>query len=128
MRRHLRGRRRKMTGKIFINYRRDDSMDIAGRLRDRLALAFGWKNIVVGVDRISGGADPEEDQSNQVAACQAVLTVIGPNWLDAKDGSGQRLLRHPNDSVAIEIVAAVTRSIRIIPVLVDGARLPNESE
>jgi tetratricopeptide (TPR) repeat protein len=117
-----------MAGKVFINYRRDESMDVAGRLRDRLAQAFGWKNLVVGVDRISGGGDLEEDQSNQVAACQAFVTVIGPDWLDAKDESGQRLLRHPQDSVAIEIVAALTRSIRVIPVLVDGARLPNESE
>jgi hypothetical protein len=121
-------RPRKMAGKIFIDYRRDDSMDIAGRLQDRLAQAFGRKNLFVGVDRISGGVDFEVDQSNQVAACQAFLTVIGPNWLEAKDESGQRRLHDPNDSVAIEILAALTRNIHVIPVLVDGAHLPNESE
>ena len=30
-----------MAGKIFINYRRDDSIAAAGRLHDRLAEAFG---------------------------------------------------------------------------------------
>src|SRR5262245_47378333 len=121
-------RPRKKAGQIFINYRRDDSMDMAGRLRDRLSQVFGRKNLLVGVDCISGGIDFEVDQSNQVAACQAFLTVIGPNWLDAKDESGQRLLRHPEDSVAIEIMAALSRNIHIIPVVVDGAHLPNESE
>ena len=30
-----------MAGKIFINYRRDDSIGMAGRLHDRLAQTFG---------------------------------------------------------------------------------------
>src|SRR5215211_3946681 len=126
--RHSWPRRVKMARKIFINYRRDDSRGIAGRLQDRLAQAFGRKNVLVGVDRLSGGVDFEVHQNNQVAACQAFVTVIGPNWLDAKDEAGQRLLHHPEHSVAIEISAALARNIRVVPVLVDGARMPNESE
>jgi hypothetical protein len=34
-----------MACKIFINYRRDDSIAIAGRLHDRLAEAFGRDNL-----------------------------------------------------------------------------------
>jgi hypothetical protein len=30
-----------VAGKIFINYRRDDSIGMAGRLHDRLAQTFG---------------------------------------------------------------------------------------
>src|SRR5215211_1234758 len=126
--RHSWPRRVKMARKIFINYRRDDSRGIAGRLQDRLAQAFGRKNLLVGVDRLSGGVDFEVHQNNQVAACQVFVTVIGPNWLDAKDEAGQRLLHHPEHSVAIEISAALARNIRVVPVLVDGARMPNESE
>src|SRR5215211_3461274 len=126
--RHSWPRRVKMARKIFINYRRDDSRGIAGRLQDRLAQAFGRKNVLVGVDRLSGGVDFEVHQNNQVAACQAFVTVIGPNWLDAKDEAGQRLLHHPEHSFAIEISVALARNIRVVPVLVDGARMPNESE
>ncbi len=56
------------------------------------------------------------------------LTFIGPNWLEAKDEAGQRRLHHPDDFIAIEIAAALARNIRVIPVLVDGARMPELSE
>jgi len=59
-----------------------------------------------------------------VAACDVFLAVIGPNWLDAKDDSGRRRFDNPDDFVTIEIAAALARNIRVIPVLVDGARTP----
>jgi tetratricopeptide (TPR) repeat protein len=68
------------------------------------------------------------DLNSQVAACDVVLVVIGPNWLDAKDESGSRRLDNPDDFVAIEIAAALARDIHVIPVLVDGARMPKASE
>jgi formylglycine-generating enzyme required for sulfatase activity len=61
---------------------------------------------------------------SQVAACDVFLAVIGPNWLDAKDDDGRRRFDNPDDFVAIEIAAALARNIRVIPVLVDGARTP----
>ena len=61
---------------------------------------------------------------SQVAACDVFLAVIGPNWLDAKDGDGRRRFDNPDDFVTIEIAAALARNIRVIPVLVDGARTP----
>ena len=112
-----------MAGKIFINYRRDDSIGMAGRLHDRLAQAFGRENLFVDVV----GVDLKVRLNNQVAACQVFLAVISPNWLDAKDEAGQRRLHHPDDFVAIEIAAALARNIRVIPVLVDGARMPKVS-
>ena len=59
-----------------------------------------------------------------MAACDVFLAVIGPNWLDAKDDSGRRRFDNPDDFVTIEIAAALARNIRVIPVLVDGARTP----
>jgi hypothetical protein len=109
---------------IFINYRREDSIGSAGRLHDRLAQTFGQKNLFMDVDSIPAGVDFVADLNSQVAACDVVLVVIGPNWLDAKDETGQRRLDNPDDFVAIEIAAALARNIRVIPVLVDGARMP----
>jgi hypothetical protein len=37
-----------MLGKIFINYRPEDSIGTAGRLQDRIAQAFGQKNLFHG--------------------------------------------------------------------------------
>jgi hypothetical protein len=61
---------------------------------------------------------------SQVAACDVFLAVIGPNWLNAKDDDGRRRFDNPDDFVTIEIAAALARNIRVIPVLVDGARTP----
>jgi formylglycine-generating enzyme required for sulfatase activity len=113
-----------MAGKIFINYRRDDSISTAGRLHDRLAQAFGRKNLFMDVDHIPAGVDFVDYLPSQVAACDVFLAVIGPNWLDAKDEIGRRRFDNSDDFVAVEIAAALARNIRVIPVLVDGARLP----
>jgi hypothetical protein len=114
-----------MSDKIFINYRREDSIGTAGRLRDRLAEAFGEESLFMDVDNIPAGVDFAADLNNQVTACRVFLAVIGPNWLDAKDESGVRRLDNPDDFVTIEIAAALARGdIRVIPVLVDNARMP----
>src|SRR6476661_7759727 len=114
-----------MSDKIFINYRREDSIGTAGRLRDRLAEAFGEESLFMDVDNIPAGVDFAADLNNQVTACRVLLAVIGPNWLDVKDESGVRRLDNPDDFVTIEIAAALARGdIRVIPVLVDNARMP----
>ena len=117
-----------MAGKIFINYRRDDSIAIAGRLHDRLAEAFGGDNLFMDVDNIPVGINFEEYLNKQVAQCDAMLSVIGPNWLSAKDETDQRRLDKPDDFVAIELAAALARDILVIPVLVDGTHMPKAIE
>ena len=117
-----------MAGKIFINYRRDDSIGMAGRLHDRLAQTFGRDDLFMDVDHIPVEVDFVAHLNSQVAACDVILVVIGRNWLKAKNKTGQRRLHQPEDFVAIEIAAALARDIRVIPILVDGARMPKESE
>jgi TIR domain len=87
-----------MAGRIFINYRRDDSIGTAGRLHDRLAQAFGRKNIFMDVDHIPPGVDFVNHLNAQVAACDVFLAVIGPNWLAAKDDGGHRRIDNPDIS------------------------------
>jgi tetratricopeptide (TPR) repeat protein len=113
-----------MAARIFINYRRADSTATAGRLHDRLAQTFGRKILFMDVDHVPAGVDFVEYLHSQVATCEVFLAVIGPNWLDAKDDDGCRRLDNPDDFVTIEIAAALARNIRVIPVLVDGARMP----
>jgi hypothetical protein len=117
-----------MTGNIFINYRRDDSGHFAGRLHDRMEKAFGSHKLFMDVDNIPVGRDFTEYLKSQVAACDAMLSIIGPNWLSATDENGQRRVNNPNDFVVIEIATALARDIPVVPVLIDGARMPRESE
>jgi hypothetical protein len=113
-----------MAGNIFINYRRDESGHVAGRLHDSLAPKFGRKKLFMDVDNIPVGKGFENYLKSQVAACDAMLAIIGPNWLTAKDENGQRRVDNPEDFVVIEIGAALARDIPVVPVLVDGARMP----
>jgi hypothetical protein len=117
-----------MAGKIFINYRRDDSIGTAGRLHDRLVRDLGRDNVFMDVDDIPAGADFVDYLNGQVSGCSMLLAVIGPLWLEAKDDSGRRRLDNPTDYVRVEIAAALARNIPVAPVLVDGARIPKADE
>jgi hypothetical protein len=102
-----------VAGKIFINYRRDDSIGMAGRLHDRLAHTFGRAKLFMDVDHIPVGTDFVAHLNSQVAVCDVILVIIGPNWLGVKDESGGRRLDDPDDFVAIEIAAALARAERL---------------
>src|SRR6516165_10776331 len=117
-----------MAARIFINYRREESTATAGRLHDRLGQSFGRKTLFMDVDHIPPGVDFVTHLNNQVAACDVFLAIIGPNWLNVTNDKGDRRLDAADDFVAIEIAAALTRNIRVIPVLVDGARMPKVGE
>ena len=60
----------------------------------------------------------------EVAKCDILLAIIGPGWLGARDEAGGRRLDNPLDFVRIEIAAALKRDIPVIPILIDGTRVP----
>ena len=51
--------------------------------------------------------------------------MIGKRWMEPKGSVGLRL-NDPKDFVRIEIAAALSRDIRVIPVLLEGAIMPTE--
>jgi hypothetical protein len=117
-----------MEGRIFINYRREIDAAAAGRLSDRLIQHFDRERLFMDIDHIEPGVDFVKALDDQVAKCGAFIAVIGPGWTDLKNAEGKRRLHQPNDYVRIEIESALKRDIRIIPVLVDGARMPTAEE
>jgi TIR domain len=117
-----------MTAKVFISYRRADSAGYAGRLMDRLDRELGRDLVFMDVDAIPLGTNFSKALHEEVAKCGVLLAVIGPNWSDARDEHGNRRLDNPNDFVRIEIAAALQRSIPVIPVLLEGARIPKGDE
>ena len=61
----------------------------------------------------------------QVGACEIVLALVGPGWIANTDPkTGERRLDNPKDFVRIEICAALSRGIPVVPVLLDGAPMP----
>ena len=115
-------------GKIFVSYRRSDASGYAGRLFDRLSAHFGEKNIFMDVEDLDLGVDFHEALEKAVSACDLLIALIGRQWLNIKDEKGQRRLDDPGDFVRIEIAAALNRDIRVIPILVQDARMPETSD
>ena len=113
---------------VFISYRRDDTAGYAGRIRDRLANEYGSGLLFMDVDLIDLGLDFVDAIKHEVAKCEALIAVIGPNWLTAADEKGNRRLDDPNDFVRLEIATALQRDIRVIPILLNGTKIPNLSE
>jgi hypothetical protein len=114
--------------KIFINYRRDDTAGHAGRVRDRLAPEFGRSRIFMDVAGIRPGAPFAKVLRDKVAACDVLLALIGPRWIDARDKDGNRRLDSTADYVRIEIALALRIDIPVIPILLDGATIPRAQE
>ncbi len=109
--------------KIFISYRRQDTRAYAGRLYDDLLDHFGRDQLVRDVDTFEPGVNFIAAIRESVGTCDALVALIGPRWLTARAEKSRRL-DNPNDLVRLEIAAALARDIRVIPVLLDGARMP----
>jgi len=117
-----------VTGGVFISYRRDDSAGYAGRIFDRLSSRLGHDAVFFDVDTIQPGRDFVEVLSERVGACDALIAIIGKQWIASADGENRRRLDDPNDFVRIEIEVALKRNVPVIPVLVDGAAMPRADQ
>jgi hypothetical protein len=113
---------------LFLSYRRSDSAAETGRIYDRLVGHFGKEAIFKDVDSIPYGVDFRTYLYEMVSRCGALIAVIGPEWLNARNESGFRRIDDPTDFVRIEIAAALGRRMPVVPLLVRGAALPRESD
>ena len=111
--------------KIFMSYRRNDSATIAARIYDRLVAQFGRNAIFKDVDAIAPGSNFLAGINEAIAQSAVALIIIGPHWLDASDDRGRRRLDNPDDIVRLEIAAALSRGIPIVPVFVGDASSPS---
>lgn len=113
---------------IFISYRRDDAAGEAGRLADHLARRFGQGRVFIDIDTIAPGTDFTAELEGALAGTKVVLVIIGRRWLAATDAQGNRRLEAPDDFVRREIVSALQRGTRLVPVLVQNAAMPSPAE
>ncbi|MEM9087280.1 MAG: toll/interleukin-1 receptor domain-containing protein [Cyanobacteria bacterium P01_F01_bin.53] len=109
---------------IFISYRREDSAGEAGRIYDYIENKFGREAIFKDVDVIDPGDNFRDRINEAVGECQVLLAIIGRRWLQVQDADGHRRLDNPADWVRLEIEIALTRNVRVIPVLLDGVEMP----
>jgi len=75
------------------------------------------------VDAIRPGEDFVQAIDEAVRSSGVFIAVIGKRWLGT-GGKRSRAVDDPNDFVRMEVLAALERDIRVIPVLVDDADMP----
>jgi hypothetical protein len=120
--------KRKQTGKLFISYRRGDARGIAGRLSDTLGAYFGDERVFRDIESIEGGADFGNVIEESLQTADAVIVLIGPDWLTLTGENGQRRIDDPEDWVAQEIAVAMQLKKPVFPVLVENASMPRAEE
>ena len=111
--------------KIFISYRREDTAGHAGRLYDRLNARFP-SQVFRDITSIRPGEKFRDAIERKLDTCQVFIELIGNQWASIKDQRGRRI-DQPDDFVRLELATALRRSITVIPVLVEGARMPDAS-
>jgi ankyrin repeat protein len=121
-------RQGQMMPTVFISYRRDDAAGTAGRLYDRLVDRLGRERVYRDVDSGQPGEDFVETIGRKVRECDVLLALIGPGWLRAVDESGGWRLAKEEDLVRVEIATALDRGIRVIPILLEGAKMPRDGD
>jgi hypothetical protein len=114
-----------MTGKIFLSYRRGDTGWLPHALFGRLEQAFPRENLFMDVaGGIKAGQDFVRVIEEQVSACDAMLVLIGPDWLTVADEAGRPRLENSGDFVHLEVESALRFGKRVIPVLVQETEMP----
>jgi alpha-glucoside transport system substrate-binding protein len=112
---------------VFISYRRADTQQAAGRLADRLIERFGRDSVVIDVDTDQVGRDYRTLITDHLERSGIVLVLVGEGFL-AESEDGRRRIDQPNDLVRLELARALERDVPVIPVLVDGAEMPDHDQ
>ncbi len=113
-----------MQPSIFVSYRREDSAAEAGRLRTTLLGQFGDEAVFMDTSSIQPGAKWPSGISSALESAEAVLVIIGPEWVRVSDQWGLRRIDEESDWVRKEIEQALGQDKEVIPVLVREARVP----
>ncbi len=117
-----------MAGRIFVNYRRDDSASHALNVAQYLEATFGKRNVFLDIDRMRAGQSFPTVLKERLSASKVMLAVIGPKWLELRNEHGERRIADASDWVRLEIATALQSGTVVIPVLVGGATLPRKGD
>jgi hypothetical protein len=112
---------------VFISYRHEDTAPHAARLADSLQRQLGSAAVRLDL-QLAPGTDWVDALRRDLESSDAVLVLIGPRWLEARNSEGKLKLGSPEDYVTSEMVAALEMRKLVIPVLVDGAIFPRTDE
>ncbi len=111
--------------KLFISYRRGDTKAFAGRLADRLKQKSQIDEIFIDVDAIDAGADFKNKITDALKKSAVCLVLIGKDWVGASASGAPARISEEGDFIRLEVREALAGQTKVIPVLVDGAAMPD---
>jgi hypothetical protein len=115
--------------KIFLSYRRADSQVTAGRMAQFLDGLPAVEAVFLDVDDIGIGENYEDRIRRTLAQASHVFLLIGPQWAGPTEGApGRARIFDADDVVRQETRIALRSEARLVPVLIDEARMPRASE
>jgi hypothetical protein len=110
--------------RIFISYRREDGANDTVRLKERLEQEFGSNCAFIDVHDIGPGSEFDIQINKEVSNCDILLAVIGRRWLELL----KLRINDPHDFVREEVSKALLGSTFVIPILLDGAKIPRTED
>jgi hypothetical protein len=80
------------------------------------------------IDSMGGGLDFAQHIQETLSKRPVVIVLIGKTWLTVMNEAGDRRLDDPQDLVHMEVASALSKGLKVIPVLVGGAKIPRADE
>lgn len=113
---------------ILINYRKNDTDKYAQRIFRQLTKHFGLNHVFMSVETVQIGERFEQGVEYALQLSDFFLPIIGNKWIASPDDSPARYQNGLDDLMEYEISAAVQRGLEVIPLLVDGASMPSQTD
>jgi small GTP-binding protein len=109
---------------IFISYRRKDSAPEARRIYEWLTTRPNPSGVFMDLSGIEPGENFHAAIRREIDSAEVMLVIIGKEWAFAENPDGLQRLDEPGDVVRREIMIGLGSSMRVVPVLVSGAEMP----
>ncbi|MFD5829304.1 TIR domain-containing protein [Lentzea sp. NPDC060358] len=106
---------------VFVNYRVQDQPGYATLVHQALAQHLGADQVFLASRSIRLGDDFVDQVFDTLSRCKVLIAVIGDKWRSL-------LGDEATDWVQREISNAFSHRIRVIPVLIENAEMPTETE
>jgi hypothetical protein len=114
---------------IFLSYRHSDTDASVGRVYDRLVQLTPRNHVFFDVSAVEPGVDFEREIVTAMQASEIALFFIGDKWIGRETATGSARIWEDADYVRTEARAALAiKNIKILPVLVGGARMPRRDQ
>jgi TIR domain len=110
---------------IFVCYRREDTAGFARALKTVLGDRYGRDRVFMDLDNIAPGELWEDVVNRAVGSCDVLIALIGREWMTLTDRTGRLRIENPIDPVRLEIETALRERLKVIPALIQEAKMPD---